>query len=212
MESSRGGSIGAGATRYTKSEHSMNVREFATHLRALAVDVKQQGQDGISVDSFVEYLDKAIAADFADPSALELERAKATWNLQAEEYRARVETDKEGFKAVILAGQNALRTGFLLNGGASVALLAVISSFMPNPDTVQYVPSLADSLVYFVIGTLMMAVSSGFTYLSQWTYEGGGRWHHRIGYGLNILTIVIGLSSFGVFVKGMYEAHKVFQM
>jgi hypothetical protein len=76
----------------------------------------------------------------------------------------------EMFRSVIQAGQNALRSAFLMNGGASVALLAFVghlSSVAPKK-----VPMLAPSLATFVGGVLVAALASGVTYLSQWFYAG----------------------------------------
>ena len=188
----------------------MNVREFATQLRQAVVDLKNQGSEAVNNDSMIVYLDSVIAADPSESSAAELEKYKTQLQLHTEEYRARVETDKEQFKAVIQAGQNALRTGFLLNGGASVALLAVIGKFMTVEDSVQYVPPLANSLIMFVIGTFLIAFISALTYLSQWIHDGGEDWHMKVGNGLNYVTIVVGLSSFGFFVAGMIKAYHVF--
>lgn len=189
----------------------MNVREFATQLRQAVSDLKAQGSEAINSDSLITYLDNVIAADPSEPSASELEQYKAKLNLQAEEYRARVETDKELFKSVIQAGQNAIRTGFLLNGGASVALLAVIGKFMTVPDSLDYVPPLANSLVMFVTGTFLIAFCSAVTYLSQYAVVGDKGWHQTTGLALNVLAILLGLSSFGCFIWGMIRAYHVFQ-
>ena len=188
----------------------MNVREFATQLRQLVVEVKDKGSDAVNSDSLITYLDSVIAADPSDPSATELEKYKTQLQLHTEQYRARVETDREEFKAVIQSGQNALRTGFLLNGGASVAMLAVIGKFMTVEYSMQYVPPLANSLILFVIGTFLIAFSSAVTYLSQWFYGGGADSHYKVGFGLNFVAILIGLSSFGFFLWGMLRAYRGF--
>lgn len=189
----------------------MDAKEFAAQLRNIITDLKDQGTAAIYSDNLITYLNNVIESNLPDPSPADLEQYKARLRLQTEEYRARVETDREVFKAVIQAGQNALRTGFLLNGGASVALLAVIGKFMTVEESVQFVPSLANSLILFVIGTFLIAFSSAVTYLSQWIYGGNADSNYKVGFGLNIVAILIGLSSFGFFLWGMIRAYHVFQ-
>lgn len=189
----------------------MDAKEFAAQLRKIIADLKNQGTAAIYSENLIAYLDNVIASDLPDPSPADLEQYKARLRLQTEEYRARVETDREVFKAVIQAGQNALRTGFLLNGGASIAVLAVIGKFMTVEESLQWVPPLSNSLILFVIGTFLIAFSSAVTYLSQWFYGGDADSHYKLGLGLNIFAILIGLSSFGFFLWGMIRAYHVFQ-
>jgi hypothetical protein len=188
----------------------MNVREFASHLRQLVVEVKEKGSEAVNSDSLITYLDNVIDADPSEPSVTELEKYKTQLQLHTEEYRARVETDREAFKAVIQAGQNALRTAFLLNGGSSVALLAVIGKFVTVEHSLEYVPALANSLILFVIGTFLIAFSSAVTYMSQWFHAGDAAKYCEVGLGLNIAAIMIGLSSFGFFLWGMLRAYQAF--
>lgn len=189
----------------------MDAKQFAAQLRQIIADLKDQGTAAIYCENLITYLDNVIAADTSAPSPAEMKQYEAQLQLQVEVYRARVETDREEFKAVIQAGQNALRTGFLLNGGASVTILAVIGKFMTAEGSMSYVPPLANSLILFVTGTVLIAFSSALTYLSQWFGGGGKDWHTKVANGLNYVTILIGLSSFGFFVWGMVRAYHVFQ-
>ena len=103
-----------------------------------------------------------------------------------------------------------MRSAFLLNGGAAIALLPFISHLTEKqPGKVSV---FADSLMPFVVGVLAIAVTSGVTYLSQWFYAAeNSAWKGKIGFWLNIGAIILGLSSYGFFVWGMCRAYSGFQ-
>jgi len=72
------------------------------------------------------------------------------------------------FRSAITAGQSAIKSSFLLNGGAAVALLAFIGHLATIDKS--YVATFASSLLPFAYGALAISITSGFTYLSQWLY------------------------------------------
>ncbi|QSX39468.1 hypothetical protein [Shewanella cyperi] len=119
-------------------------------------------------------------------------------------------TKQELFKAAIQAGQNALKTAFLLNGGASIALLAFISKLAESQYHSNQVPLFADCLVKFVIGVFLIAFATGTNYLSQWLYAAnttnGNAWGNRV----NIMSLLLGLGSYTFFCLGSYKAYLVF--
>lgn len=191
----------------------MNARELAFHLRQAIVSAQDQGNTAVEAESLVRYLDNVIQSEVEDPSPGEMERYNSQLQLSAEHYRAGVENNLEMFRSVIQSGQSALRTAFLLNGGASIALLAVIGNMVSEPGRkLVSVSGLADSLIVFVIGAFAIAFTSGVTYVSQWFSAGEKDWHKRTGFVLNVFAILIGFSSFGFFLWGMVRAYNVFQL
>jgi hypothetical protein len=100
--------------------------------------------------------------------------------------------------------QNALRSGFFLNGGAALAVLAYIGQHGGN-DTRQ----LSYGLLFFAIGTLFITASTALGYFAQSAiYEDKEKkWCDR----LNNCSIVIGLSSLALFVIGMGIVFFTFQ-
>jgi hypothetical protein len=68
----------------------------------------------------------------------------------------------------------------------------------------------AARLAVFVVGVLAAALASGVTYLSQWSYAGEPSWQKRTGLALNIAAILVGLSAYGVFAFGVWQAYRVF--
>jgi hypothetical protein len=190
----------------------MDAKEFAQELREVVADLKTKGIDSIGADNLIRYLDEAardLSTSGARPSEATIERYKAELHKWVEEHK-NIHTQRvEMFRSVIQAGQNALRTAFLMNGGASVALLAFIghlSSVAPGR-----IPSLAPSLAVFVCGVLVAALATGVTYLSQWFYAGDPSWQKKTGFALNIATILLGLSAYGIFAFGMWRAYRVFE-
>jgi hypothetical protein len=188
----------------------MDAKDFAQELRDIVDELKTKGVESISSENLIKYLDEALRdiSTSARPSEATIERYKAELQKWVEEHKNIHAQGVEMFRSVIQAGQNALRTAFLMNGGASVALLAFVghlSSVAP-----ERVSTLAPSLTVFVGGVLVAALASGVTYLSQWFYAGERSWQKKTGFALNIAAILFGLGAYGVFAFGMWRAYHVF--
>lgn len=162
----------------------------------------------IASDNLIAYLDDVIASPSEDITEAQLEHYKAQLQVWVEENKRGHASDLEMFKSVITSGQNALRTAFLLNGGAAVAILAFLGKLSDHHT--DKIPLFASSLIIFVSGVLAIAIASGFTYLSQWIYAESGKWQYSTGLTFNILAIILGLSSYGLFIWAMYRAYYAF--
>jgi hypothetical protein len=57
----------------------------------------------------------------------------------------------------------------------------------------------------------VVAIGAGVTYLTQWFYFGGGGWKCKVGFALNILSIVLGLGSYALFAWGAWLAYLAFR-
>ena len=189
----------------------MDAKEFAQELRDIVDDLKTKGVESIKSENLIKYLDEAVRdlnTSAARPSEATIERYKAELQKWVEEHKNVHAQGVEMFRSVIQAGQNALRTGFLMNGGASVALLAFVGHL--SGVAPEKVSALAPSLAIFVSGVLVAALASGATYLSQWFYAGEASWKRRTGFALNIAAILLGLGAYGVFALGISRAYRVF--
>jgi hypothetical protein len=97
---------------------------------------------------------------------------KAECDLQCEQYKAECDLNLEEYKlkfqATVQSGQAALKSAFLINGGAAVALLAFIGNVWTK--TQANVNGLGLPLLLYVFGVLFPAVASGLTYLCQDQY------------------------------------------
>ncbi len=184
----------------------MSVRKFASDLKAQIETMKSQGTTSIYCDTLISYLDKVGNSPEPTTSEIEMEQYKADLQKLVDENKYIYDSGIEMFKAVIAMGQNALRSGFLLNGGAAVALLAFISRLTEtNPGKVEI---FAHSLIFFVAGVFAVVLTSGMSYLSQWFYHQFPS--GKTGLIVNIICIILGLSSLGLFIWGSYKSYTGF--
>ncbi|MFN0313649.1 MAG: hypothetical protein ACKVQA_01230 [Burkholderiales bacterium] len=188
----------------------MSTKEFALQLKKTIEDIKAKGTAAIYCDNLITYLNDVAASPSHVVTPAELEQYKAQLQLEVEKHKSANASSLEMFKSVISAGQNAIRSSFLLNGGTAFALLAFISHLAEKqPDKVAV---FADTLIPFVIGVFAISLTSGFTYMSQWFYAAeDGSWKQKAGFWLNIVSIILGLSSYGFFLWGMCRAYLAFK-
>lgn len=188
----------------------MSVKEFSVQLKDTIENIKNNGTTAIDCEALIAYLTEVVNSPSLKITEIDLEKYKSDLELWVAQSTHAHESQLEMFRSTITAGQNAIRSSFLLNGGSALALLAFISHLTENqPDKVAV---FADSLIPFVVGVLAITVTSGFTYLSQWFYAGGKPWMEKTGLCLNIGVILLGLSSYGFFVWGMCRAYFGFKL
>ena len=131
-------------------------------------------------------------------------------------------TDLEMFKSVLDTGKTALTTAILVNGGASVALLAFLANISVKIELVSRVPAIAGALMWFVSGVLSAACATGVTYLTQSAYA---RAHYAatnpqsvrqlsrmVGLIGSPLTIALVVVSYVMFAIGSYAAYSSFRI
>lgn len=164
----------------------------ATAKGAHAVDVG-------ALKQLVGGLRKVVDASTAQIAAEEQKRMQMSFENWLETNKQRHEWKLEGFRSVIQAGQSALKSCILINGGAAVALLAFLGHLVEQKEPAVPVQSLAYAMAVFVGGVFAGGLASGFTYLSQWFFADD--WD-RTGFTLNIASILIGLASLGCFCWG----------
>jgi len=187
----------------------MTTKSFAVELRDTIDSLKkEQGITDIKCDNLIAYLDEVIKSPEEEINASQMEKYKAELQLWIKQNEATQASELEMFRSVILAGQNALKTAFMMNGGATVALLAFLGKLSDQHQ--DKIAVFSSSLVVFVIGVVAITMASGSTYLSQWFYAGSELWKRKIGFCLNILAIALGLASYGFFIWGTVRAYKAF--
>jgi hypothetical protein len=186
----------------------MSVKQFATELKQTIKKLQSDGVDSVKSVNLITYLDEVIKSPNPEVDQANLESYRAELQLWVEENKKVHSWDLEGFKSVISAGQNALKTAFLMNGGATVAMLAFVGKL--SDDHVSQIPVFASAMVFFVIGVLLVTISSGFTYMSQWFYFKPKKWQKNTGFWLNIAAILSSLSSYGLFIAGVMRSYRAF--
>lgn len=186
----------------------MSEKEFALQLKKTIEEIKENGTSSIYCDNLISYLNEVINSPSQVVSEADLEKYRAELQLWVEQNKDKNTSRLELFKSVITSGQNAIKSSFLLNGGAAVATLAFIGKLTEIQQSL--IPNFAYSLTIFVSGVLVVTMASGFTYLSQLFYAGLKPYMIKIGLTFNILSILLGLSSYGIFMWGMYSAYTNF--
>ena len=190
--------------------NNMEPISLISSIRDELVKLKDQGIDKVSIDKIIHYLSQLeiTIENMAAIKPTELEHYKAQLLMWIENQKSQSQIFTEGFRSVILSAQNALRSSILINGGASVALLTFIGKL--NIEANTQVNKLAFPLLIFVIGVLVSAINSGFTYLTQWFYFGGVVWKEKLGFYLNIINIILAIASYSLFAIGTWFTYKFF--
>lgn len=164
---------------------------------ARAVDVS-------ALKQLVAGLQKMADANSAKIAAEEQKRMEMSFENWLESTKRQHEWKLEGFRSVIQSGQSALKSCILINGGASVALLAFAGHLVRQAEPAISVRSVALAMSAFVGGVFAGGLASGLTYLSQWFFADD--WD-KTGLSLNIAAILVGLASLGCFCWGGYLAY-----
>lgn len=174
-------------------------------LKDEILKAKSAGVAALYCDNLISYIDQIIASPDNTPSEGEVAHFQARALRQMQQLRMAHETRMEGFKAVIGYGQSAIKTMVVVNGGASVALLAFIGHLAAND--VANVLHFVGPLVPFGVGALFGGLASGGAYLSQWCYEAG--WLKRGG-AFNLATVAVGAGAYVAFAWGLWASVSAF--
>ncbi len=194
----------------------MEAKNLLRDLRAALDQAQERKLTALNVSALRNYLD-----DWERGEA-ENQRVSATeYQQQIEEWKARLTADTahsiEMFKAVLEAGQTALKTAIVINGGAAAALLATLADVIRSQSPNQLLAPLGQSWLLFMIGLGSAGVATAFRYLSQATYaasmyaevEAKKSKYYRGGDWLRNLAVLTGLSSYVLFFCGAIAVAKM---
>jgi hypothetical protein len=130
------------------------------------------------------------------------------------------------YEAVIKAGEVAIKTVMLVNGGAAVSVLAFIGALVRQDGvTVKQAAGVSGSLLWFAGGVVAAVVALALSYFVNFCYMGSEsskiftfdhpyiivgantrRWLHWA-YAFHLGAIVWGVLSLVAFVVGMFDVH-----
>ncbi|MBY7910224.1 hypothetical protein KW420_10625 [Vibrio fluvialis] len=191
----------------------MKSKEVIQEVRKALGNTKQAGEKSVSIeamDNFMAQLEKR-AEQVGEFNKLEHERllkefeANNARNIAASQNMT--SHNIEMFKSVITAGQAALKSSMIINGGAAAALLAFTGKIWTEGSTKLVTNALTHSILLFCIGVLLAAFATGTTYLSQFSYASEWR---KTGIFINALSVGSVLSSYGVFLYACIKASSSF--
>lgn len=128
------------------------------------------------------------------------------------QYSAKSQLGVEMLKAVIEAGKSALQYLIVINGGAVIALLGVLSNLAGKNAAAPLARYLALPMLQFGIGVMAGAVGFAFRYLSQACFAESAviedkyfRWGERLRYAA-IACAILGFCAFGTALVNSYHA------
>ncbi|NNN85795.1 hypothetical protein FKN93_17950 [Vibrio sp. A8-1] len=172
-------------------------------IRLLIRQTKEQGHDAISINAFESYLSSIESEneEYTKYAQMQLERDLAVFKAENDRNIAHANNlttnSLELFRSVILSGQSALKASMVINGGAAVALLAFMGKIWGSSIASEVAYSLSRSTFLFCVGIVLGAFAAGTTYFTQCLYNIE---KFRLGNFFNIATVLMILSSYGIFI------------
>lgn len=157
----------------------MDGRQALEELRREIQNIVDQGQS-LNPQGTIDYIN-LLLEEVAGEDATELERKRAIADLNIAAFNSEraaalqhqaltASSDLEQFRVIIQAGAIARKDLLIINGGASVALLALLGHFVAS-GKIQATTAFAPVLLCFSIGVAMCALCSASTYVSQAFYQ-----------------------------------------
>lgn len=185
----------------------MESQEVIDAFRNQLDQVEAQGNQQIQVAAIHAYLN----ALEKDAGASQEYRNRQHAGMLAD-FAAKNQQNIEMLKAVLEAGKSALHALLIINGGAVVALLGVMSNLVGRSGGADLAKYLALPLLEFGIGVLLGALGFAFRYLSQASYSDSDavtdsrhRWGDYFRYAA-ICAALAGYVLFGFAVVNSYNA------
>jgi len=114
-------------------------------------------------------------------------------------------------KSVLEAGKSALQSLLIINGGAVVALLGVLSNLVGKTNGSEFAVRLALPLLLFGIGVLAGAIGFALRYLSQACYSESDEEkdnYEKLGDRFRYSTIAAALTGYALFGTAIVFSYK----
>lgn len=124
------------------------------------------------------------------------------------------EAEVSMFDTVISYGTLTVRSLLILNGGAAIALLALLGHVVTSDEgaSALLTSDLAKAIRQFGMGALCGAGMAALGYFTQYAYtkEMRDAWWGPQARGLHFLTVALGLIGYGFFISGLLTAARAF--
>lgn len=182
----------------------MDVKEANDEIRAALAQVQSSGRQFVSIPALVQFLsdlEKKV------PESSEARKFQHESNMAL--FKAQHDSNLEMFRTVFDSSKTALTTSILVNGGATVALLALLGNLVGKVPPVIFdgKSALILSLILFAVGVFLGAIATAGTYFTQYCYSVGRK---RSATGFHIATVVLVLLSYVMFASGVWAAYCAF--
>lgn len=195
----------------------MKRSEVIQQIIVAVEEFAKTGQSAIPVQNMRLYLDgmiETVAAQEASP--LPITEAQAAHGLEVWKTKLTASSamSVEMLKATIEAGQTALKSAIIINGGAAIAMLAFIGNALAKWNDAagsSLLTNVGVALFMFMVGTGAAGTSTGFRYLAQFVYAAppsanARPWLTAWGSAANCISIMLGIASFASFFAGGWLA------
>lgn len=183
----------------------------------IQIDAGQESEpekDRVKLAEYMHLLKAEHAYDLEEyrinaASTLEEYRQKCIANI--EQFKADNQHLLESERATVAFGQYAIRASFLLNGGATVALLAFLGKL--SSDFPSKVEIYADCMLYFVIACGLAAIAAAASYITQLFYAYGhtSRRYFIAGLVFHAVSAFLVIASYASFFGGALTTRDAFQ-
>ncbi|SAL26152.1 hypothetical protein AWB64_02141 [Caballeronia sordidicola] len=197
----------------------MKTSEVIQQIKAAVDQCAEAGQTVIAVPNMQTYIDEILATALEQESfPPQVTEAQAQHQLEVWKTQLSAQSGMtiEMFKAVIEAGQTALKSAILLNGGAAVAMLAFVGNAvtkLDGPPLTSILTKVGGALFVFMIGAGSAGTSTAMRYLSQAAYgnavlPNAPPYWHRWGSRIQWVSIALGVASYASFFAGGWIAFR----
>lgn len=190
----------------------MNVHKVFETIRSDVEALRSRGRRTIRIADFERYMDRlqsqvsAEAAASGELTSAQTEHYRAQRASDLAFYQAEIERSLEMGRAAIVAGQSALKSALLINGGAAIAILAFLGNLWEKDVGSAVGSTLACGLLAFGGGVLAASVGAGSTYLSQLLYYTIDD-KARYGAFFQVCAVLLVIASYGLFGFGIYVSY-----
>ena len=144
-----------------------------------------------------EHLDAAVLEQIKGlPSEIALRFLDMHAGFRHREYEATCALQRLTLGNAAKAGASAINIGLVINGGAGVALLALVGHLAASPTSAGRFTVLTEPLYYFSAGVFLNALARGADYFAGISGLHKKEGSRRFFYGLTILLVVLCLVAF----------------
>ncbi len=198
----------------------MKPKEVVSHIEQAIAQAKILDQKWISIENLENYLHKFKEAlpDGESSMKMSFETEKLKKDIEAinarfahernlAHYREDHEYTRQLWDATFQYGHTALKSAILINGGAAAAMLAFIGNIWNGALVQNVMGPLTNSIILFCFGVASGALGTGFTYFTQYGYA---EKKVKFARSFHVLTILLVLVSYSLFIFGCYEAYESF--
>jgi hypothetical protein len=190
----------------------MRTDELISELNNQIQDAKSRGLSQVSLKSLEALVSElqqlhesgAGRADLGDEFVLEQYKAGLAFNLA--QNQSQIDLAFERMRTTNVAGDAAIRTLVLINGGAAIALLAFLGHVVAQTGGTFSGEMLAQSMALFVGGVAMAGLAAGLKFLTMLLSS----WNEKVATRINVATILVGAASLSFFIVGGCVAYEFF--